>query len=95
MERKQLRLVEEAIQRIDRGEYGHCLNCGKEIPDKRKEVEPWARFCVVCQELEEQGLLADRDFEPEESETAGESEADDELVLNVDDDHDDADDETG
>jgi DnaK suppressor protein len=57
LERKQLLLVEEALGRIDRGEYGRCQQCGEEIARKRLEVQPWARHCVRCQELEEQGLL--------------------------------------
>lgn len=57
MDRRQLQLVQDALRRIDRGEYGLCLQCGQEIPRKRLEVQPWARHCVRCQELEEQGLL--------------------------------------
>ncbi len=57
MDRKQLLLVEEALRRIDRGEYGRCQQCGEEINRKRLDVAPWARHCVRCQELEEQGLL--------------------------------------
>ena len=43
--------------RIRTGEYGHCQQCGQEINVKRLEAAPWARHCVRCQELEEQGLL--------------------------------------
>lgn len=57
MDRKQLLLVEEALRRIDRGEYGNCQQCGEEIAPKRLEVAPWVRHCVRCQELEEKGLL--------------------------------------
>ena len=57
LERKQLLLVEEALSRIDRGEYGRCQQCAEEINRKRLEVQPWAKHCVRCQELEEQGLL--------------------------------------
>ncbi|HXV75600.1 MAG TPA: TraR/DksA C4-type zinc finger protein [Candidatus Polarisedimenticolaceae bacterium] len=66
MERRQMRLVEEALRRIDRGEFGSCMQCAQEIPEKRLEVEPWARHCIRCQELEEQGLLQDRPFELED-----------------------------
>jgi len=65
MERRRIRLVEEALKRIDRGEYGNCMQCGQEIPEKRLEVEPWARHCIRCQELEEQGLLTQRPFDPD------------------------------
>jgi len=57
LDRKQLILVEDALRRIDRGEYGRCMQCGDPINPKRLEVQPWARHCVRCQELEEQGLL--------------------------------------
>jgi DnaK suppressor protein len=57
MEKNQLRLVEEALERIERGEYGRCSQCDLPIPSKRLEVQPWARHCVQCQELEEQGLM--------------------------------------
>ena len=60
MERKQIRLVEEALRRIDTGNYGACQQCDQEIPEKRLEVEPWARHCIRCQELEDRGLLEER-----------------------------------
>lgn len=63
LERKQLLLVEEALSRIRRREYGRCLNCGAEIPQRRLEVEAWARYCILCQELEEKGLLEEPAFD--------------------------------
>lgn len=57
MDRKMLVLVEEALARIGHGDYGSCLQCGEEIARKRLEVAPWARYCIRCQGLEEQGLL--------------------------------------
>lgn len=77
MERRQLLLVEEALTRIKRREYGKCLNCQQVIPEKRLEVEPWARFCIRCQELEEQGLLEERAFDSDfdEEEENGDTEA--------------------
>ena len=57
MERQQLVLIDEALARIRSGDYGHCQQCGQEIAPKRLEAAPWARHCVRCQELEEQGLL--------------------------------------
>ena len=47
--------VTEALLRIEKGGYGTCEGCEKEIPRKRLEVFPSARFCVVCQsEIEKQ-----------------------------------------
>lgn len=75
LDRKHLLLVEEALNRIDRGEYGYCQQCGEDINAKRLEVQPWARHCVKCQELEEKGLLPQFPFVVgEEEEPTEESE---------------------
>jgi DnaK suppressor protein len=80
MERRQLTLVEEALRRIEQREYGRCLNCSQEIPEKRLEVEPWARHCIRCQELEEQGLLTEAEFADDEEA----DEADEEFEFEQD-----------
>ncbi len=46
----QLRLVEEALDRMKSGDYGACLRCETPIPSKRLRALPWARYCVSCQE---------------------------------------------
>ncbi len=46
----QLRLVDEALDRLDSGDYGVCLSCEEPIPLKRLQALPWARYCVPCQE---------------------------------------------
>ncbi|MFM9903542.1 MAG: TraR/DksA family transcriptional regulator [Pyrinomonadaceae bacterium] len=56
-ESKQLTLIDEALLRIADDEYGTCQNCEKEIQPKRLAAIPWARYCLECQELLEQGLL--------------------------------------
>jgi DnaK suppressor protein len=56
-ESRQLDLVNEAIERLDGDEYGICQNCEEEINQKRLAAVPWARYCLDCQELREQGLL--------------------------------------
>jgi DnaK suppressor protein len=86
LDRKQLLLVEEALNRIDRGEYGRCQQCGEVIPPKRLEVQPWARHCVRCQELEEQGLLPQLSFagdEEQAEEPEGALPIDEELEADV------------
>ena len=49
--------IEEALERMDDGEYGVCVNCGQEVQPKRLEAVPWARYCITCQDLQERGLL--------------------------------------
>src|ERR1051326_5672215 len=56
----QLRLIEEALDRLHSGDYGICLSCEETIPEKRLKALPWARYCVVCQE--EVGVLRERDI---------------------------------
>lgn len=56
-ESRQLTLIDEALFRIDDEEYGTCLNCEDEINPKRLAAIPWARYCLNCQALLEQGLL--------------------------------------
>jgi DnaK suppressor protein len=56
-ESRQLTLIDEALMRIEDDEYGFCQNCEKAITPKRLAAIPWARYCLDCQELVEQGLL--------------------------------------
>lgn len=54
---RQLVLINEALERLDDDEYGLCQNCEQEINPLRLNAVPWARYCLKCQELQEQGLL--------------------------------------
>jgi DnaK suppressor protein len=48
-----LRDVQNALDTIDSGDYGLCQECGDDIPSRRLDAIPWARYCVACQELHE------------------------------------------
>lgn len=56
-ESKQLVLINEALTRLGDDEYGICQNCEKEVNPKRLDAVPWARYCLDCQQLVEQGLF--------------------------------------
>lgn len=43
-----LLLIEAALNRIDKGEFGYCLNCEEQIPVKRLQFDPTALRCVDC-----------------------------------------------
>ena len=45
-----LRSIEEAMEALDRGQYGECIRCDDDINEKRLEVVPWATMCVRCQD---------------------------------------------
>jgi DnaK suppressor protein len=47
----QLRMIEEALDRIEAGDYGVCLGCEEPIPAKRLQALPWAKYCVSCQQM--------------------------------------------
>ncbi|MFQ5839085.1 MAG: TraR/DksA family transcriptional regulator [Candidatus Methylomirabilales bacterium] len=54
VERRLLRLVDAALDKIKQKNYGKCEKCGEEIGEKRLEALPFARHCVPCQEEEEE-----------------------------------------
>jgi len=47
---RQLKEIEDALERIRLGEYGNCEECGEPIPVQRLRLFPAARLCVKCQE---------------------------------------------
>jgi DnaK suppressor protein len=50
-----LAAIDAALQRIEEGTYGKCVNCGKEIGEERLAALPWATLCIDCRRLEERG----------------------------------------
>ena len=47
-EREKLRNIDEALLKIEEGEYGICEECEEDIPLGRLKVVPFARYCVKC-----------------------------------------------
>ena len=52
-ERKLIRKIDEALQRIEDGSYGYCLETGEEIGIKRLEARPVATLSLEAQERRE------------------------------------------
>ena len=52
-ERKLLKKIEKALDKIDEGEYGYCEACGIEVGIRRLEARPTAELCIDCKELAE------------------------------------------
>lgn len=53
-----LQNVKDALHRIEDRTYGKCEGCKDEIPRKRLEAFPSARYCIACQsEFEKNGVL--------------------------------------
>jgi len=40
--------INQAMSRLDEGDYGYCDECGEEIAAKRLEIDPAAILCVRC-----------------------------------------------
>lgn len=48
--REQREQVVAALQRLEDGTYGRCVDCGRPIPDARLQVRPEAARCVEDQQ---------------------------------------------
>jgi RNA polymerase-binding protein DksA len=60
-ERKLLREIDDALERIEQRTYGICKGTGKPIPKARLEAQPWARYCVEYARMLEQGLVTEQE----------------------------------
>lgn len=45
--------IDEALYRIEKGEYGLCEVCHNKINDERLQAMPYARMCIDCKRMEE------------------------------------------
>jgi len=60
-ERKLLREIDDALQRIEQRTYGICEGTGKPIPKARLEAQPWAKYCVEYARMLEEGLVSEEE----------------------------------
>lgn len=60
MKTETLRRIEEALKRLDAGEYGSCVACEADISASRLRALPFAVRCTACEEEREQGQVAPR-----------------------------------
>jgi len=52
-ERKLVKKIKEALQRIDDGTFGACEVCGKKISEKRLMARPVTTLCIACKTQQE------------------------------------------
>lgn len=55
-ERKLLKDIDDALDRIEIGTYGICEGSGKSIPKTRLKAIPWVKYCVEYASMLEKGL---------------------------------------
>jgi DnaK suppressor protein len=46
---EQRKNITAALQRLDEGSYGRCVECGKQLPEDRLDAKPDAARCLACQ----------------------------------------------
>ena len=47
-ENERIRMIEEALERIEEGTYGNCVSCDGKINVERLKAIPYARLCIEC-----------------------------------------------
>ena len=52
-ERKLIKKIEDALERLAEDDFGYCEACGIEIGLKRLEARPTATLCIDCKTLSE------------------------------------------
>jgi DnaK suppressor protein len=52
-ERKLIFKIQEALQRLDDGEFGVCEECGEEISIERLKARPVTTLCIECKSSQE------------------------------------------
>jgi DnaK suppressor protein len=54
-EQQEYNKIIKALEMIEQGSYGICIECSKPISEKRLALFPNATRCLVCQEALEEG----------------------------------------
>ncbi len=50
-----MKKIDAALERIDNGTFGECLDCGADIGPDRLFARPTATMCICCKEEQERG----------------------------------------
>jgi DnaK suppressor protein len=53
-ERRLIRKIQAALQRMDDGSYGICDDCGEEIGVPRLKARPVTKLCINCKSKQEE-----------------------------------------
>jgi DnaK suppressor protein len=53
MKSETLNKINDALGRLEQGQYGNCFECGEEISEKRLRALPFAVRCKECEEARE------------------------------------------
>lgn len=53
-ERKLIKKIQAALQRIENGTFGECEECGEEIGVPRLKARPVTTLCINCKSMQEE-----------------------------------------
>ncbi len=53
-ERRLIKKIHDALQRMENGSYGFCESCGDEIGVARLKARPVTRLCINCKSKQEE-----------------------------------------
>src|SRR5215469_2018012 len=53
MKSETLNKINDALARLEQGDYGYCFDCGEEVGEKRLRALPFAVRCKDCEEAKE------------------------------------------
>jgi DnaK suppressor protein len=60
MKSETLNQIDNALMRLERGDYGYCADCSEEIAEKRLRALPFAVRCKDCEEAREVAIQRER-----------------------------------
>ena len=60
MKSETLNKINDALSRLEQGNYGNCFDCGEEIAEKRLRALPFAVRCKDCEEARENAAQRER-----------------------------------
>src|SRR5438477_9570728 len=60
MKSETLNKINDALVRLEQGDYGNCYDCGEEIAEKRLRALPFAVRCKDCEEVKENAEQRER-----------------------------------
>ena len=63
MKSETLNKINDALGRLEQGNYGNCFDCGEEIAEKRLRALPFAVRCKDCEEARENAAQRERQLQ--------------------------------
>jgi DnaK suppressor protein len=57
-----LKEVENALLRLEEGDYGMCIDCGRPIEPARLDAVPWTPYCLADQEKHDREQVNESDL---------------------------------